>query len=89
MSLKKNRILIIFILMLIFIVNTFIVSQNDLSTYERLRDFLIVLLIFPFLTYSFYKIGKKNFIYYLILSNILFIIIVVHLLRLVFGGLLC
>ena len=89
MLLKMKKILLILSLSLIFLINTLAISSNDLNAYERFRDFLLILLILPLLIYTFHKISGKDFVYFLLLANILLVIIIIHFLRLIFDGLLC
>ena len=59
--------------------------------YERFRDVLILLLSFGLCVFSIVMIKKegKNFTPYLVIANCFLLIFVIHLLRFIYGGLMC
>jgi hypothetical protein len=80
------------ILILILVTHTLVISLGyTFGLYERLRDFLIIIICLVFLKLNFknYLLEKKNSWIYLLLANLFLIILLIHMLKLIHGGLLC
>ena len=79
------------ILFFIFLANTILLTEGYTSyAYEVFKDLFIILISSVLGGYNVIQSLKdKNFITYLILGNMFALIATIHLLRLIFGGLLC
>lgn len=95
MKITQNKFIFIIIgilLLIFFIFHSIIVSRGYTSfIYERLRDFIIIMITLWFCIYNtklFLK-NKKNEIIFLILANLFAVILIIHILRLILKGLLC
>ena len=83
---------IFFILIIIGLRHTILISQGYTSIfYERLRDVVFSILTLFFIIYfvNLHKRISQFDIIYLIIANLFVLIFVIHLLRLIFGGLPC
>jgi|TARA_Y100000310_G_scaffold338084_1_gene426809 hypothetical protein len=93
----KNRIKVISIifgviaLLVIFLSHTILLTKGyTFYAYEVFRDMSIILIGLTLSGYYiFHFLKEKNSIPSLILANMFIMITVIHLLRLIFGGLLC
>ena len=83
---------IFFILIIIGLGHIILISQGYTSYfYERLRDVVFSILTLVFIIYfvNLHKRINQFDIIYLIMANLFVSIFVIHLLRLIFGGLPC
>ena len=87
----KNKIFFISIIILVVLIHTILISKgHTFFLYERLRDFFISLISSYLIVYSLKGLNeKKDSKKYLIMANFFVLIFVIHLLRLIFGGLKC
>ena len=88
----KHKILFIVILTIIVLVHTIFISHGyTFFFYERLRDVVFSIFAMLMIIYnSIILLKKSQFeILYLIIANLYVLIFVIHLLRLIFGGLPC
>jgi len=94
MKIDSKGILIIFaisVLFFIFLAHTILLTKGyTFYVYEAVRDVSIILISLVLGGYNIIQALKnKSFIAYLILANLFAMIATIHLLRLIFGGLLC
>lgn len=77
---------------IIFLIETAFVSKGYTSyVYDRWSDIIFFLIALAMCIYSVINLqkDKKNLPYYLVIANLFLMVLVIHLLRFIFGGLLC
>ncbi len=76
---------------IVFLIETAFVSKGHTSyVYDRWSDIIFFLIALAMCSYSVINLQKdKKNLYYLIIANLFLMVFVIHLLRFIFGGLLC
>ena len=73
-----------------FLIHTLLVVQGYTSyLYERFSDVIVITVFLGLFIYTIRNLPKKNVVYHLVIANLFLMILVTHVLRLYYGGLLC
>ena len=89
---NKHKIGILVILLLVFLIHAVLVSNGyTFYAYERFRDISVATIALILCIYNIkYSLKEsRNWVTYLIIANLFVLIFVIHILRLLFGGLQC